>query len=125
MFYAGDIDRAGNEREFHLVDERIVGRKPKTLDSPQAAALPLTSHYRLGTLFDRLKVTPGKTAISNAPDFGGAGGVGSIAIQLARALTNLTVIATASRPKRRNGPMISAPTMCSIIPSRWRIRSTR
>ncbi len=102
VFYAGSIVRSGTNVEFHLVDERIVGFKPKSLTFPQAAALPLTSITAWELLFDRFGVAPGKT-----PDgcalliIGGAGGVGSIMIQLARRLTGLTVIATASRRETR------------------------
>jgi NADPH2:quinone reductase len=99
VFYAGAIDRPGANAEFHLVDERIVGKKPETLDFPAAAALPLTSLTAWEALFDRLKVNDPVPGAANAIlIIGGAGGVGSIAIQLARALTKLTVIATASRP---------------------------
>jgi NADPH2:quinone reductase len=97
VFYAGAIDRPGGNSEFHVVDERIVGPKPKSLDFAQAAALPLTSITAWEALFDRLDVrrpVPGSNAILI---IGGAGGVGSMAIQLARKLTGLTVIATASR----------------------------
>lgn len=100
VFYAGAIDRPGTNAEYHLVDERIVGQKPKTLDWAAAAALPLTSITAWEMLFDRLDVkrsVPG--AASAILIIGGAGGVGSIAIQLVRALTDLTVIATASRPE--------------------------
>jgi len=100
VFYAGSITRPGSNAEFHLVDERIVGRKPKTLDFAAAAALPLTSITAYEALFDRLKVqdaVPG--AAPSLLVIGGAGGVGSITIQIARALTELTVIATASRPE--------------------------
>jgi len=97
--YAGNIARDGSNAEYHLVDERIVGRKPATLSFAEAAALPLTSITAWETLFDRLRVNepvPGAAPVLLI--IGGAGGVGSAAIQLARALTNLTVIATASRP---------------------------
>lgn len=100
VFYAGSIARPGTNAEFHLVDERIVGHKPKMLSFAEAAALPLTSITAWELLFDRLGVRPGKQ-----PDagrlliIGGAGGVGSMLIQLARRLTGLTVIATASRPE--------------------------
>jgi NADPH2:quinone reductase len=100
VFYAGSIARPGTNAEFHLVDERIVGHKPKTLSFAKAAALPLTSITAWELLFDRLGVRPGKQ-----PDagtlliMGGAGGVGSMLIQLARRLTGLTVVATASRPE--------------------------
>lgn len=100
VFYAGAIGRPGTNSEFHLVDERIVGPKPRTLDWAQAAALPLTSITAWEALFDRLQVrSPVPGAAGAVLIIGGAGGVGSIAIQLARALTNLTVIATASRPE--------------------------
>jgi NADPH:quinone reductase len=98
VFYAGAIDRPGTNAEYHLVDERIVGTKPKTLEWAAAAALPLTSLTAWEALFDRLDVKkPVRGATSVILIVGGAGGVGSIAIQLARALTDLTVIATASR----------------------------
>ncbi|MGC5781583.1 zinc-binding alcohol dehydrogenase family protein [Methylobacterium sp. NFXW15] len=100
VFYAGDITRAGTNAEYHCVDSRIVGRKPRSLDWAQAAALPLTAITAWETLFDRLDVAK---PVPGAPPalliVGGAGGVGSIAIQLARQLTDLTVIATASRPE--------------------------
>ncbi|MEZ2129045.1 MULTISPECIES: zinc-binding alcohol dehydrogenase family protein [unclassified Sinorhizobium] len=100
VFYAGTINRPGSNSEFHLVDERIVGRKPASLDFAAAAALPLTSLTAYETLFDRLKVQdPVPGAQRAILIIGGAGGVGSIAIQLVRALTDLTVIATASRPE--------------------------
>lgn len=102
VFYSGAIDRPGANAEFHLVDERIVGRKPRSLSFGEAAALPLTALTAWELLFDRLraphgeKKTPGTLLIIN-----GAGGVGSILIQIARRLTGLTVIATASRPETR------------------------
>ncbi|HEX3115637.1 MAG TPA: zinc-binding alcohol dehydrogenase family protein [Bradyrhizobium sp.] len=100
VFYAGSILRQGTNSEFHLVDERIVGRKPKTLSFPQAAALPLTSITAWELLFDRLGAVPGKSLdLRTLLIVGGAGGVGSILIQLARRLTGLTVVATASRPE--------------------------
>jgi NADPH2:quinone reductase len=100
VFYAGSITRPGANSEFHLVDERIVGRKPASLDFTHAAALPLTAITAWEALFDRLGVSPqgaheGRTVLI----FGGAGGVGSIGIQLAKQLAKLTVIATASRPE--------------------------
>ncbi len=100
VFYAGSILRQGTNSEFHLVDERIVGRKPKTLSFAQAAALPLTSITAWELLFDRLDAVPGKSVDPRTLLIvGGAGGVGSILIQLARRLTGLTVVATASRPE--------------------------
>jgi zinc-binding alcohol dehydrogenase family protein len=100
VFYAGSILRPGTNSEFHLVDERIVGRKPKSLSSAQAAALPLTSITAWELLFDRLGAVPGKSVDPRTLLItGGAGGVGSILIQLARRLTGLTVLATATRPE--------------------------
>ena len=98
VFYAGSILRQGTNAEFHLVDERIVGRKPTSLDFAHAAALPLTSITAWELLFDRLGVWPAKNYDPRSLlVVGGAGGVGSILIQLARRLTSLTIIATASR----------------------------
>jgi zinc-binding alcohol dehydrogenase family protein len=103
VFYAGSIVRPGTNSELHLVDERIVGRKPKSLSFAQAAALPLTSITAWELLFDRLAVAPGKKDEDRALlVIGGAGGVGSIMIQLARKRTGLTVIATASRQATRD-----------------------
>ncbi len=100
VFYAGSILRQGTNAEFHLVDERIVGSKPATLSFAQAAALPLTSITAWELLFDRLGAVPGRSVDPRSLLItGGAGGVGSILIQLARRLTGLTVIATASRPQ--------------------------
>ncbi len=102
VFYAGAIDRPGTNAEYHVVDDRIVGHKPESLDWAQAAALPLTSITAWETLFDRLDVRKPVPGAANAIlIIGGAGGVGSIAIQLARQLTDLTVIATASRDETR------------------------
>ena len=98
VFYAGNITRPGTFAEFHLVDERIVGHKPKSLGFADAAALPLTSITAWELLFDRFGVPRDESARGNLLVIGGAGGVGSILIQLARRLTGLTVIATASRP---------------------------
>jgi zinc-binding alcohol dehydrogenase family protein len=100
VFYAGSIQRQGTNSKFHLVDERIVGRKPKSLSFAQAAALPLTSITAWELLFDRLGAVPGKSLDPRTLLIvGGAGGVGSILIQLARRLTGLAVVATASRPE--------------------------
>lgn len=102
VFYAGAVDRSGTNAEYHLVDERIVGTKPKSLDFSAAAALPLTSITAWEMLFHRLHIDIPVVGAANAIlIIGGAGGVGSIAVQLARKLTNLTVIATASRPETR------------------------
>lgn len=98
VYYAGDITRSGSNAEYQLIDERIVGFKPKNLSIAEAAAIPLTGLTAYESLFDRIKINPemdkGKTILILA----GAGGVGSIAIQLAKKVARLTVIATASRP---------------------------
>ena len=94
VYYAGDVTRPGCNSEYHLVDERIVGRKPKSLDFAQAAAIPLTAITAWEAFFDRLKVKEGRTLLI----IGGAGGVGSIGIQIAK-IAGLRVIATASRPE--------------------------
>ncbi|KXV58746.1 Zn-dependent oxidoreductase [Acetobacter senegalensis] len=99
VFYAGTLDRPGTDAEFHLVDERIVGRKPHSLNWAEAAALPLTAITACEMLFDRLDIR--RLVLGMKPSvliIGGAGGVSSMAIQLVRALTDVTVIATASRP---------------------------
>ena len=102
VFYAGAIDRPGSNAEFHLVDERIVGPKPKSLGFAEAAALPLTAITAWEMLFDRLDIRkPVPGAAHALLIIGGAGGVGSIAIQLARRLSDVAVIATASRPETR------------------------
>lgn len=115
VYYAGSISRPlGTNCEFHLVDERIVGRKPKSLSFEEAAAMPLTTITAWETLYDRL----GTNKRQHHQDesyiliIGGAGGVGSIAIQLAKNAANqssilsslssscnagINVIATASR----------------------------
>ncbi len=98
VYYAGDITRSGSNAEYQLIDERIVGFKPKKLTIAEAAAIPLTGLTAWESLFDRIKVNSetdkGKTVLILA----GAGGVGSIAIQIAKKVAGLTVIATASRP---------------------------
>ena len=99
VFYAGDINRPGTNAEYHLVDERIVGRKPASLTFAEAAALPLTAITAWELLFDRLALPVQGGAGASILITGAAGGVGSILIQLARHLTALTVIATASRPE--------------------------
>ena len=97
VFYAGSITRTGSYSEFHLVDERIVGHKPRTLSAADAAALPLTSITAWELLFDRLGVAEGAGEGKYLLITGAAGGVGSMLVQLARQLTRLTVIGTASR----------------------------
>ena len=103
VYYAGALNRSGSDCEFHLVDERLVGRKPASIGFAEAAALPLTTITAWEMLFDRLKINIGKRAGEGSLlIIGGAGGVGSIATQLARRLTGLTVIATASRPETQS-----------------------
>lgn len=98
VWYAGSIARPGTNSELHLVDERIVGRKPASLGHAHAAAMPLTAITAWELLFDRLGVAPGKQPTDNVLMIvGAAGGVGSILTQLARRLTGFTVIGTASR----------------------------
>ncbi|WP_065647465.1 MULTISPECIES: zinc-binding alcohol dehydrogenase family protein [Pantoea] len=97
VFYAGDISRAGSYAEYGLVDERIAGHKPRSLSDADAAALPLTSLTAWELLFDRLEVQADENAALLI--VGAGGGVGSILTQLARKLTGLTIIGTASRPE--------------------------
>lgn len=102
-YYAGSIARPGTNSQFHLVDARIAGRKPKTLSDAEAAALPLTAITAWEMLFDRLDIRRPVPGAANAIlIIGGAGGVGSIATQLVRTLSDVTVIATASRPETRD-----------------------
>ncbi|GGA33797.1 zinc-binding alcohol dehydrogenase family protein [Paenibacillus physcomitrellae] len=100
VYYAGSLIRQGGNSEFHLVDERIVGRKPANLDFASAAALPLTAITAWEALFERLAISKQKEANQGKKllIIGAAGGVGSIALQLAREV-GLTVIGTASRPE--------------------------
>lgn len=100
VFYAGSIARQGGNSEYHLVDERIVGSKPASLSFAEAAALPLTSITAWEALFTRMLISqePSANVGKSLLIIGAAGGVGSIAIQLAK-LAGLTVIATASRPE--------------------------
>lgn len=97
VFYAGAVNRPGTNAEYHLVDARIVGHAPSSIDDAHAAALPLTAVTAWEMLFDRLGVPEGGGAGQHLLIIGAAGGVGSIMIQLARQLTQLTVIATANR----------------------------
>ena len=97
VFYAGDLTRPGTNAQFHAVDERIVGKKPRSLDFAEAAGFPLTSITAWEILFDCFRIPEGTGVGESLLVIGGAGGVGSILIQLAKKLTGLTVIATASR----------------------------
>lgn len=101
VFYAGTITRPGCYSEFHLVDERIAGHKPTSLGFAEAAALPLTSVTAWELLFDRLGIAENGGDQQSLLIVGAGGGVGSILTQLARRLTRLKVIGTASRPETR------------------------
>jgi zinc-binding alcohol dehydrogenase family protein len=101
VFYAGSIARPGAYAEYGLVDERIAGHKPASLDDARSAALPLTSLTAWELLFDRLGVAEGDGNGDALLIVGAAGGVGSVLTQLARQLTKLRVIGTASRPQTR------------------------
>jgi zinc-binding alcohol dehydrogenase family protein len=101
VYYAGSITRPGANSELHVVDERIAALAPQSLDDAQAAALPLTTITAYELLFDRLRVAKNGGAGQTLLIVGGAGGVGSILIQLARQLTGLRVVATASRAETR------------------------
>lgn len=99
VYYAGSLERSGTYAKYQLVDERIVGDKPKSLSHAEAAALPLTTITAWEALFDKLRLTAEDTGTLLV--LGGAGGVGSILIQLAKTLTGVRVIATASREESR------------------------
>lgn len=102
VYYAGSFDRSGSNAQFHLVDERIVGHMPDSLNFAEAAALPLTSLTAWQLLFERLNVRRDKqSSAGSLLVLGAAGGVGSMLIQLARRMTDLTVIGTASRAQSR------------------------
>jgi zinc-binding alcohol dehydrogenase family protein len=95
VYYAGDIGRAGSNAQYQLVDERIVGRKPRSLSHLEAAALPLTALTAWEGLYEQLRVREGASLlVINA-----AGGVGSLAVQMAKRLSRMAVIGTASRPE--------------------------
>lgn len=99
VYYAGDITKPGSNAEYQAIDERIVGKKPKTLSIADAAAIPLTALTAWEIFFDRMRLSAEKDKGKTLLIIGGAGGVGSIAIQLAKKLLGLKVIATASRPE--------------------------
>jgi zinc-binding alcohol dehydrogenase family protein len=103
VYYAGSVDRPGSYAEFQAVDERIVGKKPTSIDFANSAVLPLTTITAWEMLFDRLSLRRDTSADQGSILIvGGAGGVGSIATQLAKRLTGLTIIASASRPETVN-----------------------
>ncbi|HEY2522726.1 MAG TPA: zinc-binding alcohol dehydrogenase family protein [Streptosporangiaceae bacterium] len=97
VYYAGSIDRPGTDAQFHVVDERITGHKPRSLTFAQAAALPLTTITAWEALFDRFRLNPESSGVLVV--LGAAGGVGSMITQLTRALTRVVIIGTASRPE--------------------------
>lgn len=99
VYYSGDITRPGSNSEFQLIDERIAGRKPKSLSNAEAAALPLTGVTASEALFERLGINSETSAGKTLLIIGAAGGVGSIAIQLAKQISGLKIVATASRPE--------------------------
>ncbi|MNK09166.1 Zinc-type alcohol dehydrogenase-like protein [compost metagenome] len=99
VYYAGDITKAGCNAEYQVIDERIVGKKPKSLSNAAAAAMPLTTLTAWEILFDRIRISTEKDKGKTLLIIAGAGGVGSIAIQLAKKIAGLKVIATASRPE--------------------------
>lgn len=99
VYYAGDITKQGSNAEYQIIDERIVGRKPKSLSIEESAVIPLTALTAWEILFDRIRISADKDKGKSILIIGGAGGVGSIAIQLAKKIAGLTVIATASRPE--------------------------
>ncbi|MGB2739862.1 MAG: zinc-binding alcohol dehydrogenase family protein [Cognaticolwellia sp.] len=107
VYYAGDITRSGSNAQYQLVDERIVGKKPKSLSDAEAAALPLTAITAWEMLFEHLTIKQqAPTSIDKSKEVllvvGAAGGVGSILVQLAKAVTGATIIATASRESSKD-----------------------
>lgn len=99
VFYAGELTKPGSNAEYQLIDERIVGLAPKSISTVEAAALPLTALTAWEILFDRIRISAEKDKGKSILIIGGAGGVGSIAIQLAKKVAGLNVITTASRPE--------------------------
>ncbi len=99
VFYAGDISKQGSNAEYQVVDERIVGKCPVNLSVEESVAIPLTGLTAWEILFDRVRINPEKDKGKSILIIGGAGGVGSIAIQLAKKVAGLKVITTASRPE--------------------------
>ncbi len=102
VYYAGDLTRQGTNAQYHVVDERIVGKKPQSLSDAQAAALPLTTITAWELLFEHLALTQDESAEQVLLIVGASGGVGSIMVQLAATLTSATIIATASRDSSRD-----------------------
>lgn len=102
VYYAGDLTRSGSNTEYQLIDERIVGLKPEKLTNAEAAAMPLTALTAWESLYDRIRISEQKDKGKSILIIGGAGGVGSIAIQLAKKISGLKVIATASRAETKD-----------------------
>jgi NADPH2:quinone reductase len=101
VYYAGDLTRSGSNTEYQLIDERIVGLKPTKLSDSEAAAMPLTALTAWESLYDRMRISSEKDEGKSILIIGGAGGVGSIAIQLAKKVSGLKVITTASRAETK------------------------
>ncbi|NII82559.1 zinc-binding alcohol dehydrogenase family protein [Pedobacter riviphilus] len=101
VYYAGDLTRSGSNAEYQLIDERIVGLKPSTLSNAEAAAMPLTALTAWESLYDRIRINEQKDKGKSILIIGGAGGVGSIAIQIAKKVSGLKVITTASRTETK------------------------
>jgi len=101
VYYAGDLTRSGSNAEYQLIDERIVGLKPSKLSNAEAAAIPLTALTAWESLYDRIRISEQKDKGKSILIIGGAGGVGSIAIQLAKKISGLKVITTASRTETK------------------------
>jgi len=101
VYFAGDLTRSGSNTEYQLIDERIVGSKPVTLSDAEAAAMPLTALTAWESLYDRIRISSEKDQGKSILIIGGAGGVGSIAIQLAKKVSGLKVITTASRTETK------------------------
>ncbi|MBC7557303.1 MAG: zinc-binding alcohol dehydrogenase family protein [Chryseobacterium sp.] len=99
VYYAGDITKQGSNAEYQIIDERIVGKKPISLSNEESAVIPLTGLTAWEILFDRMRISAERDKGKMILIIGGAGGVGSIAIQLAKKIAGLKVIATASRPE--------------------------
>ena len=99
VYYAGDITKSGSYAEYQVIDERLVGKKPANLSLEESAGIPLVALTAWEIFFDRMRLSPERDAGKTILIIGGAGGVGSIAIQLAKKLLGLRVITTASRPE--------------------------
>ncbi len=136
VWYSGSVARPGTYAEFGLVEERIAAHAPATLDDADAAALPLTAITAWESLFDKLQLTEQSTGTLLV--LGGAGGVGSVLIQLAKQLTELTVIATTSREESRDWATTMgadhvvdhsaddfADQVTALAPQGWTTRSAR